>query len=109
MTKLSDYKQHMFRIIPSLQVLDSHNRYGELVFSDDEDGEGFGDAEGGEDEFEEQEPMRLDEDMMEELRMRGISVEDYMKKVMGAEAGEDDLDDEFSNEGEGEGKGKDVY
>jgi Leucine-rich repeat (LRR) protein len=36
-TKLSDYKQHMFRVLPSLQVLDSHNRYGELVFSDDED------------------------------------------------------------------------
>lgn len=50
--------------------------------------------------------MGLDDDMMEELRMRGISVEDYMKQL-GAEAGEDDLDDEYSSEA-GEGK-EDVY
>ena len=38
----------------------------------------------------------MDDDMMEELRMRGISVEDYIKKnMMAAEGGEDDLEDEL--------------
>lgn len=36
-TKLSDYKTRMFSLIPALQVLDSHNRRGEIVFSDDGD------------------------------------------------------------------------
>lgn len=36
-SKLSDYKTHLFTMLPSLQVLDSHNRRGELVFSQDGD------------------------------------------------------------------------
>lgn len=62
-TKLSDYKQHMFRLLPSLQVLDNQNRAGELVFSDDddfEDDEGF---EGGEDEYDEM-PEELNEEKL---------------------------------------------
>jgi len=51
-TKLSDYKQHIFRLLPTLQVLDNHNKYGELVGSDDEDEDDF-EGEGGEDEFDE--------------------------------------------------------
>ena len=71
-TKLSDYKSKLFEMLPSLQVLDNHNRRGELVFSDDEDD--FG-AEGGEDEYSENDAHKynLNEDLMEELRMRGIS------------------------------------
>lgn len=80
-------------MFPSLQILDSHNRYGELVFSDDEN-QG---AEGGEDEYSENEPVALDEEMMEELRMRGISVKDYMKSFAG-EGGEDDQSDEYQSE-----------
>lgn len=59
--KLSDYKQHMFQLCPSLQVLDNQNRAGELVLSEDEDD--FDGAEGGEDEFEEMQLMNpLNED-----------------------------------------------
>jgi hypothetical protein len=76
-------------------VLDSHNRNGELVFSDDED---LGGAEGGEDEYEENEPVAFDEDMMEEMRMRGIHPRDYMKTFAAGEGGEDDQNDEYSSE-----------
>ena len=49
----------------------------------------------------------MDDDMMEELRMRGISVEDYIKKnMMAAEGGEDDLEDEFPPS---DGEDQDVY
>lgn len=105
--KLSDYKQHMFQLCPTLQVLDNQNRAGELVLSEDEDD--FDGAEGGEDEFEEMQLMNpLNEDQMEELRMRGISVKDYMAAMQGDfEGGEDDLDDEFNgDEKNAEGKDK---
>ena len=90
----------MFRMLPSLQVLYSHNRRGELVFSDDEDSMA---GEGGESElYEEDGNLKLDDDMMEELRMRGISVEDYMKSLAGAEGGEDDLEDDYNSEAGGD-------
>ena len=85
----------MFRMLPSLQVLDSHNRRGELVFSDDEDSIG---GEGGEDEMYEDGTIKLDDDMMEEMRMRGISPEDYMKSLAAGEGGEDDLEDDYDQE-----------
>jgi len=90
-TKLSDYKTRMFTLMPALQVLDNHNRRGEVVFSDDEDS--F--EEGGEDEIEENfNAQQLNEDLMEELRMRGMSVKDYLAQMQDAgEMGEDDLDD----------------
>lgn len=97
----------MFQLCPTLQVLDNQNRAGELVLSEDEDD--FDGAEGGEDEFEEMQLMNpLNEDQMEELRMRGISVKDYMAAMQGDfEGGEDDLDDEFNgDEKNAEGKDK---
>lgn len=67
-TKLYDYKLHIFRLIPSLQILDSHNKYGELVFSDDSDQSVH---EGGEDEIYEGEG--LGEDLLEEIRLKGLT------------------------------------
>ncbi len=74
MSKLYDYKLHIFRLIPSLQILDSHNKYGELVFSDDSDQSA---QEGGEDEIYEDEA--LGEDLLEEIRLKGLTPKEYMQ------------------------------
>lgn len=74
--KTSNYRVKMFEEFPSLQVLDSHNRVGELVITDDEDD--FG-SEGGEDELSENYGnFNINEELADELRMRGISAKEYM-------------------------------
>jgi hypothetical protein len=98
-TKLYDYKLHVFRLIPSLQVLDSHNKYGELVISDDSDQSVH---EGGEDEIEE----GLGEDLLEEIRLKGLTPQEYMQGLGLMEQGEDDYDDEYEKHSQDDGESK---
>lgn len=36
-TKLAGYKDHMFKLIPTLELLDGYDKEGEEVFSEDDD------------------------------------------------------------------------
>lgn len=97
-SKLSDFKVRIFRLIPSLEVLDRKNRVGEAVFSDSDEDD-YGEqhlGEGGEDEMVDFDDQRLSKDQIEELKRQGISLEDF-KFAQGAEGGEDDM---FGEEGE---------
>jgi hypothetical protein len=106
-TKLSNYKVHMYRLIPALEVLDGRNRMGELVQSDSDEEEDYGleGGEGGEDEIEDLDEHSLTDFQIEELKRHGISMEDFMLHAGGtggdddAEGGEDDI---YGEEGEDE-------
>lgn len=80
-------------------MLDSHNKYGELVFSDDSDQSAH---EGGEDEIEE----GLGEDLLEEIRLKGLTPQEYMQGLGLMEQGEDDHDDEYEKHSQDDGESK---
>lgn len=93
--KLDGYKEHVWKLIPSLEVLDNFNKEGEEVYSEDYGSYG----EEGEDEGLIDE---LDEDQLAELKRRGITPEEFMRGggdffdedgEDDFEGGEDDLDD----------------
>jgi Leucine-rich repeat len=78
-SKLSDFKVRIFRLLPSLEVLDRKNRVGEAVFSDSDEDD-YGDellAEGGEDEMVDFDDRGLTEEQIEELKKQGISMDDF--------------------------------
>ena len=78
----------MWKLIPTLEVLDNCNPEGEEIFSDDED---YGEE--GEGDMEEPTPSEL-----AYMKERGISPEDYFAD-MAFEGGEDDMED-FEDESE---------
>ena len=100
-TKLTDYKTHMFSLIPTLESLDGYNKIGEEIFSEDESDYGAYGEEGEEDM--DGIDMQLTEEQLGELKKRGISLEDFMAgKGDLAEFGEEGEDDMDGEEGEEE-------
>ena len=78
----------MFNLIPSLTVLDGYNKNGEEVFSESDDDEYGAYDEDGEDDLDNQFLAdNLTEEQLEELKRRGISIEDYLNAQ--ADGGED--------------------
>ena len=94
-SRLSDYKVKVFSMLPQLKALDGHNKYGEIVFSDEE--EDSQPEEGGEVEFSED----LGDDRNDENVHKNMSARDYMRIMQGGEGGEDDLSDEYGESIEG--------
>ena len=99
-TKEKGYKEAVWNMCPSLEVLDNHDRDGvEQLSVFDED---YGEE--GEFEIDSELEGKLTEEQLAELKRRGISPEDFLNGVGdsedgeeddfdGFEGGEDDLDD----------------
>lgn len=86
----------MFNLIPSLTVLDGYNKNGEEVFSESDDDEYGAYDEDGEDDLDNQFLAdNLTDSQLEELKRRGISIEDYLNaQADGGEDGESELDED---------------
>lgn len=104
--KAAGYREKLFKMLPALQVLDNCNQEGEEVLSEDE-GEYGSYGEEGEADMD----AALTEEQIEELKRKGISVEEFMNGMGdfdeegeddfdGFEGGEDELDDLEESEGE---------
>jgi hypothetical protein len=102
--KLSNYKTHMFTLLPQLEVLDGFNKNGEEVESEESEESDYGDyGEEGEAELDADFlTEQLTDEQLEELKKRGISVEDFLNGQDGldyGEEGEEDMDgSESANE-----------
>ncbi len=86
----------MFNLIPSLTVLDGYNKNGEEVFSESDDDEYGAYGEEGEDDLDNQFLAdNLTEEQLEELKRKGISIEDYLNaQAERGEDGESELDED---------------
>lgn len=104
MTKLSNYKSHVFEMLPQLESLDGYNKLGEEVLSEDESDYGAYGEEGEADLDNEFVAQNLSEAQLEELKKRGISVEDFLNGKAGSdiafgdEEGEEDFNDDYGDE-----------
>jgi hypothetical protein len=87
-SKLSNYRTHMFTILPQLLALDGYTKNGEEVESEESD---YGDyGEEGEAELDADFlTERLTDEQLEELKKRGISVEDFLNGQSGLDYGEE--------------------
>ena len=101
MTKLSDYKLAVFRLLPHLQVLDSHNKFGEVAFSDSDDNQDQDSAEEHRPSEQSYEEEGAEEDQLQ--HMGQLTAKDYLH-ALHAEAGEDDMSDHYPEEAEPETK-----
>lgn len=91
-TKEKGYTEFVWKLIPTLEVLDNCDKEGEEVFSDDDD---YGEE--GEGDMEEPTPSEL-----AYMKERGISPEEFANMDFGGfEGGEDDMED-FEDESESE-------
>lgn len=98
-TKVDGYKDAVFALIPSLEVLDGYNRDGEEVFSEDEDYGDYGE-EGEEEVDEEFLTTQLTPDQLEELKKRGLTAEEFFAGK--GDFGDDGEEDDYGEEGEEE-------
>ena len=99
--KLSNYKTHMFSLLPQLEVLDGYNKNGEEVESEESDYGAYGEegeAELDADFLTEQ----LTDEQIEELKKRGISVEDFLSGKAGLDIDEEGEEDLYGDESDGD-------
>jgi acidic leucine-rich nuclear phosphoprotein 32 family protein B len=100
-TNVSGYKEHMWRLIPSLAVLDGYNKIGEEVYSESEDDYGSFGEEGEDDLDNKFINDHLTEEQLAELKKKGISIEEYLAG-QDAEFDDEEGEEEYGEEGEDE-------
>ena len=85
------YRDHVFKLIPSLEVLDNVDKDGNEVISEGDDDDYGAYGEEGEDEMH----PTLTEEQRAELERKGISVEDFLNGNVDfdSEEGEEDFED----------------
>ena len=94
-------------MLPHLQVLDSHNKFGEVAYSDsdanDLDQDSAEEHRLSERSFEEDFEGAEEDDQLQ--HMHQLSAKDYLQ-ALHAEAGEDDMSDAYPEEAADEAEGE---